>query len=547
MVDFLPFFDLNNDELFETLNDLVSGSHSDFSLVDSLDDLCKNELYKNLTNDCLSMEGFNAKFSNQYHDLSCLHLNIQSLNSKLDDFIQLVNSLDYCFDVICLSEVWATNIQFYTNILQDYIFHFDLPKSGIVGGVGIFLHKTLKFKLRNDLYISSSTNNAVENIWFEITKFNKKYIIGCIYRHPNSHIIDFYKLFESTMNKINKRKTPCVVLGDINIDLLKLSSSSAVSDYTGHLISNNFLPCLLLPSRVTSHSSTLIDHIYFCSSNLDNKLKIHCGNILCDISDHFPNFFILKHHKHVDMLNRPFIRIFSPKNKIKFNQKLNAVDWSAVFMNDNIVDNCYQAFVTTLSIVFEECFPLVRISRKAFKNKSWFTSDLRKLLNEKNNLYKIWLKSLKDDDKLKYLDFKKFYSKKCRGAKISYYQNIFDVKSSTTKKIWKHLNDLLANKGSKQSNTIDKLTYNDKTFYSDLDIANAFNHHFVNVGCTLANALPISNISYKSYLNPPVSNSIYVNPVSVVEVYNLIKNSSGGKAAGDDGFNLELVKNNAMV
>ena len=86
MVDFLPFFDLNNDELFETLNDLVSDSHSDFSLVDSLDDLCKNELYKNLTSDCLSVKGFNLNYAKLSQDLSCLHLNIQSLNSKLDDF-----------------------------------------------------------------------------------------------------------------------------------------------------------------------------------------------------------------------------------------------------------------------------------------------------------------------------------------------------------------------------------------------------------------------------------------------------------------------------
>src|SRR3989442_1521457 len=103
--------------------------------------------------------------------------------SKLDDFIQLIDSLEVCFDVICLSEVWSTNIQFYSRLLQQYNFYYDLPKSGIVGGVGVFIHKSLQFKLRNDLYVSSSANNNVENIWFEISKSNSKFIIGCLYRH----------------------------------------------------------------------------------------------------------------------------------------------------------------------------------------------------------------------------------------------------------------------------------------------------------------------------------------------------------------------------
>src|SRR6267154_1697580 len=131
--------------------------------------------------------------------------------------------------------------------LSQYNFYYDLPKSDIVGGVGVFLHKSLKFKLRNDLYVNSTINNTVENIWFEISKSNSKYIIGCLYRHPNSFVTDFYKMLEITLCKINKRKIPCILLCDVNIDLMKINTSTAVSDYTNGLISKNFLPSLLLP------------------------------------------------------------------------------------------------------------------------------------------------------------------------------------------------------------------------------------------------------------------------------------------------------------
>jgi len=231
-------------------------------------------------------------------------------NSVFDEFLHLINSLDVSFDIICLSEIWSTNLLLFSCILLDYEFNFDLPKAGIVGGVGLFTHKSLKIKLRNDLYINSSSNNKIENIWMEVSKSNKKFIIGCLYRHPNSFISDFCQLIETPLCKINKCKYPCILLGDINVDMLKFSASPAVCDYIDCLISNNFLPTLLFPTRVKRSSSTLIDHISFFDPVLNAKNKIHSGSIICDISDHYPNFFLINIEKYIDMSKRPYIRVF---------------------------------------------------------------------------------------------------------------------------------------------------------------------------------------------------------------------------------------------
>jgi len=64
------------------------------------------------------------------------------------------------------------------------------------------------------------------------------------------------------------------------------------------------------------------------------------------------------------------------------------------------------------------------------------------------------------------------------------------------------------------------------------------------VGGNLASALPLSSASFKSYMGPPIQNSIFVSSISIEEVYNLINSMSGGTAAGDDGFSLDLIKNN---
>src|SRR2546425_4959755 len=246
MLDCLPFFHLDNNELLAIFQDLQPDINlSATQLNNLLTGLTNNDLYKNLQNENFSIEDFNQNFSSaQEFDLRCLHINIHSLNAKLDEFVLLIDSLDISFDIICLTEVWSTNIQFHACVLQGYNFYYDLPKFGIVGGVGIFIKKSIQCKIRNDLYIKSNLNNRIENLWFEISKSGSKFLIGCVYRHPSSSVTDFIKLLETTLSKINTRKLPCVLLSHMNNDLLKLCSSTPVRDYIKCLVSNNFLPFL---------------------------------------------------------------------------------------------------------------------------------------------------------------------------------------------------------------------------------------------------------------------------------------------------------------
>src|SRR5437867_911933 len=137
------------------------------------------------------------------------------------------------------------------------------------------------------------------------------------------------------------------------------------------------------------------------------------------------------------------------------------MDWFATFSNTTDVNVCYESFVNQLTVIYNQCFPLVRISRKAYKNKSWFTKELRNLLCEKNRLFKGWRKSADERDRLIYISFKKKYNNTCRLSKITYYRNVLDVKASSTKKIWDNLNSLLGFRAkSYNPNEIEKLIIN---------------------------------------------------------------------------------------
>ena len=51
------------------------------------------------------------------------------------------------------------------------------------------------------------------------------------------------------------------------------------------------MPTTVLPTRITSHTCTLIDDIFYHSKHFRNNL--FSGNLFVDITDHFANFLII--------------------------------------------------------------------------------------------------------------------------------------------------------------------------------------------------------------------------------------------------------------
>ena len=58
---------------------------------------------------------------------------------------------------------------------------------------------------------------------------------------------------------------------------------------------NNITPTVVMPTRITANSSTIIDHIYYTNGGKsDTRDILTAGNLWCDISDHLPNFLLLE-------------------------------------------------------------------------------------------------------------------------------------------------------------------------------------------------------------------------------------------------------------
>ena len=126
-----------------------------------------------------------------------------------------------------------------------------------------------------------------ESLWIEATINKHPVVFGVVYRKPNTNLIEFQNSLIGVLEKFQIDKKQCILMGDFNINIH--------ADNNDHDAFLTTLSCIGLhqiietDTRITSTSSSLIDHVY------TNKIEnIVCsGTILTDISDHLPIFALI--------------------------------------------------------------------------------------------------------------------------------------------------------------------------------------------------------------------------------------------------------------
>jgi exonuclease III len=196
---------------------------------------------------------------------SALHLNISSLSRHYDEFNELLSLLDLNFGIIGISES-----RFLIN--QPSPFNFSLegysvehtPTESSAGGALLYISNRFSHQPRSDLSKLMNSPKVLESVFVEITFSHKtNFIVGCIYKHPGMHIGTFNNEFLSPLLQyISRENKTVILLGDFNIDLLKANTNQDTSSFLDILGSNLILPQVLLPTRITETSRTLIDNIF---------------------------------------------------------------------------------------------------------------------------------------------------------------------------------------------------------------------------------------------------------------------------------------------
>ena len=97
------------------------------------------------------------------------------------------------------------------------------------------------------------------------------------------------------LQNISKEQKFVFLLGDFNVNLLNYCEHNQTNEFLDSLVSNSFIPLISQPTRITSHSNTLIDNIF--SDVIDPDIL--SGNLTVTIFYHLPQFALIpnKFHK----------------------------------------------------------------------------------------------------------------------------------------------------------------------------------------------------------------------------------------------------------
>ena len=288
-------------------------------------------------------------------NFSILHLNIRSLNANIDNFREFLASLNGNFSVIVLTESWCdetVNENFLLN-LDNYFSIHQTRKNKKGGGICIYMHKHLEFKLRNDIDIF---NNETETCSVEIINSkSRSFVVTSVYRPPKGDIKVFKNYCKDFLKKKSASSKKVFMVGDLNINSFDYDNNELVKKLFNLTFQSGFLPLIQRATRVTRTTATAIGHI-ITDAILESIM--HCGIIKANISDHFPIFTILenscnknKNYEKTKITKRDF----SNENIQNPQFLLENTKWDQ-FLPSNAPSEAYNIFLKIFSDLYDVAF-----------------------------------------------------------------------------------------------------------------------------------------------------------------------------------------------
>ena len=293
---------------------------------------------------------------------SAIHCNVRSLSANIENLTTMLSELHFSFSVISLTEIKQ-------KIDKEPILNLNIPGYNFVsqpshsnaGGVGFFIKDNLKYTIREDLSISEKLYEA---LWIEIESDQERNMLcGVIYRHPKGKLEPFFQYVNFSLQKIHREEKYCMISGDFNLELLKFGSHSETDEFLNILLTNFFQPHILQPTRITDHSATLIDNIFF------NSLEHFTisGNVIYDIADHLANFLIIDKLSTLPNNIKIYKRNYSKLNEQALINEVQSSDWEETFAEVSNPTSLFESFYNKITRIVDKHIPVKELSKKEKK------------------------------------------------------------------------------------------------------------------------------------------------------------------------------------
>lgn len=496
-----------------------------------------NHFFHNINDNCqyYTDEQYNQSIKAD-GKLSIIHFNSRSMYANFENIKEYLKRFTHPFNIIAISETWIKDVKGVDFGLSGYEFNYINRNGKVGGGVAIYVDSTLNYKVVDGM--TTVIDTLVECLTVEICMGKSKNIlISCIYRAPDSSI-EVFKDWVEDMYTSNNQKI-LFICGDTNIDLLKSSNHKMTEEFINTMYSIGLHPNITRPSRVTTHSATLIDNIF--TNDIDNKTI--SGLLINDISDHLPVFTVYdcncKRNLSDCSVQYKRVRTEEAINALKLD--LLTQDWGSLYI-ENDMDSAYDTFLSIFKILYDKNCPLKQYTRKYnYRDRPWITKGLHNASKKKNALYREFIKRRTKETESKYKKYKNKLTNIMRKCKKDYYSKLLNNNKNNIKGIWNILNSIIRN-DSGHTNYPQYFNDNNIKNYNIDDVVNSFNNFFVNVGPNLAANIPVSTEEENESCIKSNPCSMFLTAVEECEIIEITDKCSNKMSTDCNDIDMKLVK-----
>jgi exonuclease III len=450
---------------------------------------------KTHTNDCLKI----------------IHVNIRSISKNFNQLTAYLCTLKIKYDIIILTETWLSNDTSSLYCIPDYD-RFCVNRSrSRGGGIMIYFLESLNVNLCEEL---TDISDSHESIFVKLhLPRQPSLLIGGIYRPPNKSIA----LFNNNLNNLLSRNLfngNCVIIGDMNIDYLKIDSSQQSRDFNNLMIEHGFRMLVNEPTRCDSQTgrpNSLLDHVW-CNFYMECSAFVHDYKL----TDHLPISFNYIINTDKTLVEKQF-RMLTKENFAKFSECQGELFNSYAIPTRNINTEIIRLNDWILAVLNEH-FPLkTKLISKNNVKMPWITTKISKLIRKKHKLFIALKRGF-----VTYTVFRAFsrlLDILINRIKILYYKNKFYNSRNDCRSLWKTVNGVLGR--NKRSGISEIECSNGNKLSSEHEIANEFNNFFNSIPITTQSKLKKAIGDYNDLI-PSNNSSIFLFPSTTNEISKII-------------------------
>lgn len=442
---------------------------------------------------------------------------------------------------ICLSETWLRETSVGGVSFNDYVLGSYYCRSDkIRGGVACYAHTTVKFDILDIGRHCVEMDMEVCGVVWRVSDRLSVCVITC-YRSPSASIDIFLARVGDLLDSIYMPTVPIIFTGDINIS--PEYNPNEYVDLVNLFAAYNMTNRVLEPTRVTSHSSSRVDHVW---TNLGD-----CGGtrvIANPFSDHDTVLFdsgILNSRETVTPKIKK--RLYNSGSRQRFLSKLFEERWDDVLLSPDF-DDMFNSFYNIFIYHFNENFPVVSV-RPREVTRGWVNSEIRESSCRLRDLYMIQREYPAFMGAYRYE--KNRHSDLVRTTRRSYYQRLIsnNDKHRQGQVMWRVIGEL-TNKKRNAANIVLKI--DDVEVDNPDQISNEFNNYFIQAPLKIISGIKQGGAHqlYEGSLGvgDRVANSMFIERFTEMEIEELIRRRLKPKmSTGPDEIPAKILKEAAFV